>query len=129
MDKKERIELIRKGNELFNSGDITRAVDIFEKTNYADGLVRAGDYLYYDKKMPLAAYKYYKMANCRDKIDEIFQRMIFALGKLVSDGGEEKPAATKFTLPPLKVSPKLKIMAEEILRNEKESQKNQGDAK
>ena len=46
-------------------------------------------------------------------MDEIFERMVFALGKLM--GNEESP---RVELPPLKVSPKLKILAEEILRDQ-----------
>ncbi len=95
------------------------AVEIFEKTGYRDGLTRVGDYFFYDKKMPLIAFKYYKMANRKDKVDEIFERMIFALSKWVGEENikDEKPPV-KVKLPPLKVSPKLKILAEEILRRE-----------
>ena len=112
MDQKERIELIRRGNELFNSGDIKRASALFIKTSYRDGLTRIADYLYFDKRQPLNALPYYRMVNRHDRVNEIFERMVFALGRLL--GKEAKP---RVELPPLKVSPKLKIMAEEILRD------------
>lgn len=119
MDKKERISLIRKGNEYFNNGDIKNALEIFVKTKYKDGLTRVADYYFYDKKLPLMAVKIYKMAGKIDKVDEIYDRMIMALGQLL---GKEKPGP-KVTLPPLKISPKLKILAEEILRREEQDNK------
>lgn len=118
MDQKERVELIRQGNELFNNGDIKSASAIFIKTSYRDGLTRIADYLYFDKRQPLNALPYYRMVNRQDRVDEIFERMFFALGKLM--GKETKP---KVELPPLKVSPKLKILAEEILRDQRAAEK------
>jgi hypothetical protein len=114
MDSKERVELIRRGNELFNKGEISKAAALFVKTDYRDGLTRIADYLFYDKKQPLVALKYYRMVNRQDKVSEIFERMVFALGRLL---GKESAPQLKVELPPLKVSPKLKILAEEILRN------------
>lgn len=112
MDKKERVELIRKGNELFNKGEIERAIKLFIHTSYRDGITRVADYYFYDRKLPLVALKYYKMVNRQDKVNEIFERMIFALGKLLGEN-----SGPKVELPPLKVSPKLKLLAEEILRD------------
>ena len=121
MDKKERIALIRKGNELFNKGDIEKAVKIFIKTDYKDGLVRVGDFYFYDKKMPLTAFKFYKMANMHNKVDEIFERMMFALSKLIGeDRFKEGSLPKQNDLPQIKVSPKLKLMAEEILKGAKD---------
>jgi hypothetical protein len=113
MDSKERIELIRRGNEYFNNGEISKAAALFIKTAYRDGLTRVADYLFYDKRQPLIALKYYRMVNRQDKVNEIFERMVFALGKLL---GKEDESRTRVQLPPLKVSPKLKMFAEEILR-------------
>ncbi len=114
MDQKERIELIRVGNRLFNEGDIDKASSIFIKTSYRDGITRVADFYFYDKKQPLVALKYYQMVKREDKVKEIFERMAFALGKLL--GKQQTPHVE---LPPLKVSPKLKILAEEILRDQK----------
>ncbi len=119
MDSKQRVELIRKANELFNAGEVEKAAVIFEKTGYKDGLIRIGDHYFFDKKQPLFALGYYRRAGRTDMVDEIFARMVFALGKLIKGDkegkeGEEKPAV-RVELPPLKVSPKLKILAEEIL--------------
>ena len=119
MDEKERVHLIRKGNELFNAGRLTEAEKIFVKTMYKDGLTRIADYFYFDKKMPLFAFKYYKMVGRQDRINEIFERMTFALMKLIrEDKPEAQASAGKLNLPQPKVHPKLKILAEEILRNQ-----------
>jgi hypothetical protein len=120
MEGKERVELIRRGNELFNNGEISKAAVLFVKTGYRDGLTRIADHLFYDKRQPLYALKYYRMVNRQDKVQEIFERMAFALGKLL---GKETVPQQKVELPPLKVSPKLKIIAEEILRNNEASAK------
>ncbi|MGQ9842831.1 MAG: hypothetical protein ACUVRK_04625 [Spirochaetota bacterium] len=114
MDEKERISLIRKGNEYFNQGKVKEAIELFVKTGYKDGLHRIGDYYYYDKKLPLIALKFYRMSGSTKKIDEIMERMVFALSKWL---GKDKVKQASYTikLPPLKVSPKLKMLAHEIL--------------
>ena len=63
MDKNKRVELIRIGNRLFNEGQIEKASDIFVKTGYRDGITRVADYYFFDRKMPLIALKYYRMAG------------------------------------------------------------------
>jgi len=112
MDQKTRVELIRKGNECFNKGEIDIAEKIFVKTEYKDGITRIADYWFFDKKQPLIAVKYYRMVGRKDKVDEIYARMMYAFGRLIG-----KIPEPKVSLPPLKVSPKLKIIAEEILRD------------
>ncbi|MCL2026034.1 MAG: hypothetical protein FWG92_04435 [Leptospirales bacterium] len=116
MEQKQRVELIRKGNELFNKGDIETAAKVFIKTVYKDGLTRVADYYFFDKKLPLNALPYYRMVNRKDMVDEIYQRMFFALGKMLGQDQQNK-----VELPPLKVSPKLKILAEEILSSQNEN--------
>ena len=120
MDEKERVELIRTGNMLFNDGQIEKAEKIFEATGYRDGMTRIADHYFYDRRLPLVALKYYRLSKRQDKVNEIHERMIFALGKLLG-----KESGMKVELPPLKVSPKLKILAEEILRNNALSAENE----
>mgnify|MGYP000867213129 CR=1 FL=1 len=121
MDSKERISLIRKGNEHFNRREMKQAIEIFVATGYRDGLTRIGDYYYFDKRQPLIAVRFYKMAGVKARVDEIYERMIMALGQWL--GGEKAAKQPpRVQLPPLKVSPKLKILAEEILRKQ-ESEK------
>ena len=126
MTEKERVALIRKGNELYNAGKIEEAIRIFTATGYRDGRTRVGDMFFFDKKMPIIAYKYYKLAGRTDRINDIFERMIFALQSLVKAGDGDVPAAPKISLPEPKVSPKLRIAAEEILRRNEEENKKSG---
>jgi hypothetical protein len=124
MDKKERIALIRKGNELFNKGEIDNALKIFIKTDYKDGLVRIGDYYFYEKRQPLTALGFYKKANMAAKVNEIYERMMYALNQLIIEDkdknkdkkdkqGSEETIQVKF-------SPKLKKAAEDILKKNKQ---------
>jgi hypothetical protein len=85
------------------------------------------------------------MAGCQNRIKEIFERMVFALNSLIhqddakdkgakegdgtdKDGQpEESSSPFRIKLEPIKVPPKLKIFAEEILRENHSSDKD-GDA-
>lgn len=121
MNNEERVSLIRKGNELFNKGDITGAAAIFVKTGYRDGITRVADYYFFDKKLPLIALKFYKMVNHKERVDEIFARMIFALGKLLKSDSPESKETVKVQSDQeeveVKVHPKLRLLAEEIIRD------------
>ncbi|MDH5717037.1 MAG: hypothetical protein OEZ22_05310 [Spirochaetia bacterium] len=79
MDNKEKAELIRKGNAAFNEGNIALAAKLFNTTGYKDGLIRVGDYFYFDKHQPLMAYGYYRKANHKQMIDRLFDGFVFAI--------------------------------------------------
>ncbi len=121
MDSRERAALIRRGNELFNEGKIKEAIEIFVKTSYKDGIHRVGDFYFYDKRMPLIALKFYRMAGDKGKIDEIMMRMVYALGRWIGEDKIKDETPYKVNLPPLKVSPKLKMAAREILEKHEEN--------
>ncbi|MBU1078356.1 MAG: hypothetical protein KKH98_13750 [Spirochaetes bacterium] len=70
ISKKERAELIRKGNRLFNDGKIEKASRIFETVQYIDGLIRVGDH-YYAKKELVNSLIYYKKANYQKRIEQL----------------------------------------------------------
>lgn len=116
MDEKTRVELIRRANEHFNNGEIEKAAAIFEKTNYKDGLTRVGDYYFFDKKQPLLALKYYRLSGRSDMVQNIYERMVYALSLWLKAGDSTETPKVEVKLPPLKVSPKLKMIAEEILQ-------------
>jgi len=115
MDGRERAEIIRRGNELFNQGSINEAIKLFVKARYGDGILRVADVYYYDKKQPLIALRFYRMINRKDRMDEIFARMMFAFKKLVTD----KPAGSPEDNSDIevKIHPKLRLLAEEIIRD------------
>jgi hypothetical protein len=82
---KERIILIRKGNELFNSGEIESAAKIFTATAYKDGLIRIGDYYYFEKKNPLRALHFYIEAKYEKRIHELTERIVMILKKWLNE--------------------------------------------
>ncbi len=81
---KDRVALIRKGNQLFNEGKIDLAAKIFEAVNYKDGLIRIGDY-YYERNQPLIALKYYTKARYKPRIDEIMEKVVVALNQWLKE--------------------------------------------
>jgi len=66
----QKYTLNRRGNELFNEGDIDVATRIFMTTGYSDGLTRVGDY-YLNMGRKIDALKYYSLAHNQYKIDAI----------------------------------------------------------
>lgn len=74
LPQQKRAALIRKGNELFNGGQIDVARRIFLTTRYTDGLVRLGDY-YFENKQPLEAFRMYHAAPYRPRTGAMVERM------------------------------------------------------
>lgn len=79
MDSKTRIDLIRQGNEAFNTGDYPKARDLFTRASYSDGLIRLGDHYMYERRLPLLAYGYYRRAGATEKINDLHRRMVGAI--------------------------------------------------
>jgi hypothetical protein len=89
----ERTELIRKGNEEFNKlkerwdyVTLKNVTEFFTEANYQDGLFRLGDYLTYEKHMPLLGLSYYrKIGNSRARVrmNELHQRMVMSVRALI----------------------------------------------
>ena len=90
---KERIVLIRKGNELFNNGDIEKAAKIFITTAYKDGLIRVGDHYWFEMRNPLKALHYYLEAQYEKRIGELTERMAAIIKKWMQDDGSEEKNA------------------------------------
>ncbi|MDR2553424.1 MAG: hypothetical protein LBD31_09715 [Treponema sp.] len=66
--------LNRRGNVLFNTGDIEGARRIFLTTGYSDGISRIGDY-YKSRGKPLDALRMYWIAPDRTKADPIIRQL------------------------------------------------------
>ena len=69
----QRVVLIRKGNELFNQGEIEKAKRIFLTAGYGDGLSRIGDF-YNEKNEPLEALRMYWIAPSPRKIEILMEK-------------------------------------------------------
>jgi len=82
IDSNQKAALNRKGNALFNSGDIEGARRIFLTTGYSDGLVRIGDH-YKSKGRPLDALKMYWIAPDRKKAEPIIAQLSAVIQNLI----------------------------------------------
>ncbi len=87
---KERIILIRKGNELYNKGEIEKAAKIYTTTAYKDGLIRIGDYYYFDEKNPLKAFHFYLEAKYEKRIRELTERMAEIIKKWLKEDRKQE---------------------------------------
>ncbi len=80
LTQEKRAALIRKGNELFNSGNYDLARRIFITTKYTDGLIRLGDH-YYKKRKHILALQLYWLAPCPRKVSVLVERMAAVMSK------------------------------------------------
>ena len=87
LDSSKRVALIRKGNELFNRGEIELAKKIFLTTGYADGLIRIGD-LYMKQNLPLEAFRMYYLAPYPKKVEEMMEKMVAIIRKWIREDGK-----------------------------------------
>jgi len=74
IDGSSKAALNRKGNILFNSGDIEGARRVFLTTGYSDGLTRIGDY-YSSRGLALDALRMYWIAPDRKKAEPIIMQL------------------------------------------------------
>ena len=84
MNSSDKAALIRKGNELFNSGNYETAGRIFVTTGYSDGLIRMGDY-YMKNKNPVDALKMYWMAPAPDRFEQISEQTAAVISKWLKE--------------------------------------------
>ena len=76
--------LNRKGNVLFNQGEIDSARRLFITTGYSDGLSRVGDY-YAQQNKELQALKLYWLAHNKRKSEPIIQKMATLISTLLNN--------------------------------------------
>ena len=82
----DKAALNRKGNVLFNSGDIEGARRVFLTTGYSDGLVRVGDY-YNSEGRPLDALRMYWIAPDKKKAEPIIAKLSAVIQSMINDQG------------------------------------------
>jgi hypothetical protein len=88
IDSSRKTALNRKGNVLFNSGDIEGARRIFMTTCYSDGLSRVGDY-YKSRNRLIEALRMYRIAPDQTKSEPLIARLAEVIRNLIKD--EEGP--------------------------------------
>jgi len=86
IDSAQRSALIRKGNALFNDGDIETAQRIFITTGYSDGLERVGDY-FREKGDILEALRMYWIAPAPGKKENLVEQCAAVLQYWISQEG------------------------------------------
>jgi hypothetical protein len=74
----QKAALNRKGNQLFNDGDIEGARRVFMTTGYSDGLSRVGDY-YKSQSRPLEALRMFWIAPDRTKSQPLIEQLAYIL--------------------------------------------------
>jgi hypothetical protein len=87
VDGAQKAALNRKGNALFNSGDVEGARRIFLTTGYSDGLARVGDY-YKAQGRPLDALRMYWLAPDKTKAEPLMMQLSQVLRDLLQDEGD-----------------------------------------
>ncbi len=86
LQPQQKTALNRKGNELFNSGNLDQARKIFITTGYTDGLIRLGD-IYKKEGRILDALKMYWAAPAPKKVEQLIERAVVILRSWLKDEG------------------------------------------
>jgi hypothetical protein len=88
VDGTQKAALNRKGNVLYNSGDIEGARRIFLTTGYSDGLARIGDY-YKKEGRELDALRMYWIAPDRNKAEPLIAKLSAIIQNMLQDEKDE----------------------------------------
>ena len=80
----QKAALNRKGNVLFNSGDVEGARRIFMTTGYSDGLSRVGDY-YKSHDRPIDALQMYWIAPDRTKYEPMIMQLADIMKNIMNE--------------------------------------------
>jgi hypothetical protein len=84
VSSEQKVQLIRKANELFSQGNLEQAKKIFVTTRYSDGMIRLGD-LYASQKDYLSAFQMYKMAPAPDRAEAMIQKLTAVLKNWIKE--------------------------------------------
>ena len=84
LESGDKAALNRKGNVLFNSGDIESAKRIYLTTGYSDGLIRVGDY-YKSKGRVMDALRMYWIAPDKNKAESIILQLSVVIQSFLQD--------------------------------------------
>jgi hypothetical protein len=84
IDPAKKAALIRRGNQLFNDGDIATAKKIFLTLGYTDGIIRTGDY-HYKNADYWEAYRLYSLAPAPERLEHMVNRMADVIREWISE--------------------------------------------
>lgn len=86
----QKAALIRKGNAMFNAGQVEQAKRIFLTIGYTDGLTRIGDH-YFQKRDLFEAIRMYWLAPAPDKKKRIVEMMASTVHQWLKEDGGTQP--------------------------------------
>jgi hypothetical protein len=86
VESDKKAHLNRKGNELFNQGDIEAARRIFQTTGYSDGLIRVGDRYLTDRR-PVDALKMYWLSKDEKRKEGLVSLAALVIQNLIKEEG------------------------------------------
>ncbi|MCL2720084.1 MAG: hypothetical protein FWD47_01920 [Treponema sp.] len=84
----QKAALNRKGNQMFNDGNIEGARRIFMTTGYSDGLSRVGDY-YKENNRLIEALRMYWTAPDRKKSQPLIDKLAIVLQSMICEQESE----------------------------------------
>jgi hypothetical protein len=84
VDRSQKAALNRKGNMLYNDGDIEGARRIFMATGYSDGISRIGDY-YKSQNRLVEALRMYWIAPDRTKAEPLIMQLAAVMQSIVHE--------------------------------------------
>ncbi|MBQ0002507.1 MAG: hypothetical protein KBT21_03120 [Treponema sp.] len=84
LSSEQKVILNRKGNILFNEGNIEAARRIYITTGYSDGLSRVAD-KYVESKQEIKALKLYLLAHNERKTAPIYEKIAKSISMLIQD--------------------------------------------
>ena len=82
----QKAALNRRGNELFNAGDIEAAKRIFMATGYSDGLTRVGD-IYAKEDRGVEALQMYWAAHNRRQAEPLIESLSAVISAVIAEDG------------------------------------------
>jgi hypothetical protein len=88
LSSEQKAQLNRRGNMLFNAGNIETARRIFQTTGYSDGLIRVGEH-YLAGGAALEALKMFKLAHEGSRSNELIERAALAIRKMLDEEVKE----------------------------------------
>lgn len=88
LSAEQKVHLNRRGNILYNGGDIETARRIFQTTGYSDGLIRVGE-SYMDAGRPVDALKMFKLSHDQARSAELVERAAMAIRKMLDEKDKE----------------------------------------
>ncbi|MDR2941764.1 MAG: hypothetical protein LBV17_04135 [Treponema sp.] len=82
VESAQKAVLNRKGNQMYNDGNVEGAKKVFLTTKYSDGLSRVGDY-YKSQNKPLEALQMYWLAPDKTKSQPLIEQVAAVLQGLI----------------------------------------------